>query len=358
MAVTLCPSAHAEPSEIADPKEAEARTLFLDGLAKAKNGEVEEACFLFTQSLSLVPRVTTQFNLADCLERRGKLVEARALFLKVAEAMRASGDSAREAEASNRAELLKPRLCKLRILADKPVKSLIVRRDGEVIEPSAWDRGSYVTSGTYSLQASAPGKLPWSVEVEVPVCPSIISVKIPPLTDELPQAATNAALIGVDERPKRPSSTPATTRSRTTSTAGATPAAVPKDSGVIQTQESSPPYLGYAIAGYGVLSSAVGFAFLADYSSSNADAKAVCPSSQGCTVAEITRHTELVREARSARTKGLIGVGLGGVALAVGGFLILSDVYAPKHQKSGVRVGPLLGDNGRSLTGAIVEGSF
>lgn len=338
---------------IKDPKEAEARALFLSGLAQVRAGELEDGCFLLAQSLELVPRVTTRFNLADCLEKQGKQATALRHFLEVATAMKASGDSAREEAAEARAAALKGQVCRLRVQVEQPVKALLVRRDGEVLKESSWSRGTPVDRGTYSLAASAPGKLPWSVEVEVPVCPSIVSVKIPALTNALPAPAADAS------KKQREARSLQAGPDRSPNPRPPTSAVLPKDRGTGNEAEGSTPILAYGIVGYGVLSSTVGIVFLANYKSKNDQARAICPMSGNCSVPEIERHLSLVDDAKSARTKGIIGVSLGASALAVGGALLLSDFYSSKYRRTATwMAAPLLGSNGLPVTGAMLEGNF
>jgi len=329
------------------PPEEEARDLFLQGLDRMREGDREEACFLFKQSLALVPRVTTKFNLADCLEKSGKNAAALLLFSEVATAMQAAGDSARQAAAEERVAALKGQVCRLRVQTDQPVKALVVRKDGDVLPPGSWNTGMPVDSGSYSLEASAPGKESWSAEIQVPVCPSAVSVKVPVLRDSpttlvKPAKARTAALA---EAAQASASAPAQASENLGADRG------PSTRGQ--------PFLAYGLAGYGLVSTAVGVVFLSSYQSSNSDAKAICPASTNCTVPQIEAHRGLVADAKAARTKGLIGVSLGGASLAASSVLFLVDFYArsPKHQAH-VRAVPMLGMSGVPVAGALLEGSF
>ncbi len=340
----LSPSLLAAQTQAEPPPEQEAHALFVQGLEQIKKGDMNEGCFLFAQSIALVPRVTTKFNLADCLEKTGKKAAALTLFREVALAMQAAGDSARQSAAEERAQALKAVVCRLRIQTEKQIEELTVRHDGEALEPSSWAAGVPVDSGTYSLEASAPGKLSWSVEVQVPVCPSAVSVKIPALQND-PQWKPPVAKTEQHQLPER------------TGTVAALPSVTPTDS---VGNQHSPPLFAYALTGFGVISTAVGSVFLASYQSDNHAATDICPTSKNCTVVEIQRHTDLVESARSALTKGYIGVSLGAVALVTGSFLILSDFYAPKRVSQGAKLkaAPLLGNNGWPVAGAVIEGSF
>lgn len=57
-----------------------AQTLFDEGHAAFDRGDLEQACDLFEQSQQLEPAGGTLMSLADCEERRGELLEARAHY--------------------------------------------------------------------------------------------------------------------------------------------------------------------------------------------------------------------------------------------------------------------------------------
>ena len=74
------PRARADEPDHARAAASHAAALFEEGRALGKAGQWAEACDRFAESLELVPAVGTQLNLADCLEREGKLRRAWQLF--------------------------------------------------------------------------------------------------------------------------------------------------------------------------------------------------------------------------------------------------------------------------------------
>jgi hypothetical protein len=162
-ALALC-AALATPGRAAEataPQEqTRAARLFDEGLAALDQGKLELGCARLAESQALEPRVGTLLNLADCEERRGKLVVAADHWIAARELARASGDE-RQAEAKRRLAALEPRIPRLtlRLAASAPptttVKvapvggaAMVVRADG---------RPERVDPGKLRVVASAPG---------------------------------------------------------------------------------------------------------------------------------------------------------------------------------------------------------
>lgn len=82
---------------------ATAQALFEQGRALVIKGRAETACPKFEESQRLDPGLGTQFNLADCYERLGRLASALELFTKVTATARETGQIQREQVAGARA---------------------------------------------------------------------------------------------------------------------------------------------------------------------------------------------------------------------------------------------------------------
>lgn len=108
--------ASAEPTKAGD--RAASRTLFYEARALMKEGDYAGACPKLEESLRLGHGIGTEYNLADCNEKIGKLAEAWSGFSSVAAAAKARGQTQREKVARDRAKALEPRLPKL--AADDP----------------------------------------------------------------------------------------------------------------------------------------------------------------------------------------------------------------------------------------------
>jgi len=147
---------------------AEAEVLFRDGRDLIKRGQLAAGCDKLDASARLESSVGTLLNLGDCRDRLGKPASAWAAFRK-AEAMakRTGGDDKRQAEAGKRAAALEPRLATLVIeVAGKPL-GLVVRRDGEIVDPATWNTALPIDPGRYAVAAEAPGYLAWRTVVPI-----------------------------------------------------------------------------------------------------------------------------------------------------------------------------------------------
>jgi hypothetical protein len=173
----------------AQSSSAHARVLFREARALMDKGRFEEACPKLEESLRLDQGMGTQFNLAHCWEQMGRTASAWGLFLDVASAASASGQSKREAAARQRATALEPKLSRLRIDVPNPVPELKVMHAGEVVGQAGWGTAMPVDPGTHQVEASAPGKKTWSSEVVVFVAGGTESITIPELEDDKPAPA-------------------------------------------------------------------------------------------------------------------------------------------------------------------------
>src|SRR5215510_10868859 len=129
------------------------------------DGDVAEACARFEASMTLVPRLGVQLNLADCYERIGKTASAWVAFGEAAALARRIGDQ-RESYARERRDALVPRLARLRItVAGDVIAGVVITRDGVSVAPSAYGVAVPVDPGRHSVEVKAPARIPWSIEV-------------------------------------------------------------------------------------------------------------------------------------------------------------------------------------------------
>lgn len=139
------------------------------------------------------------------------------------------------------------------------------------------------------------------------------------------------------------------------------PASDVSDSGLPSSAWSTQKTLGVALGGLGVVSAVVGTVFFFQYKSSNDDAKAVCSGGTACPEGSARRHSDLVDDARSARTFTYVGWGLGAAALVAGGALYFSasspkaEAQATSTQPHGWSLVPALSPE---HVGAHVSGRF
>jgi serine/threonine-protein kinase len=183
-------TAQAEPSA-ADRAGAEA--LFLDARRLATEGRFVEACPKFAESQRLDPGVGTLLYLAECYEKTARMASAWATFREAADLARTSKQPAREKIALERAALLEPRLAKLLIEVDRGASGVKIQRDGTELSEAVFGTAIPLDQGPHVIVASAPGKKPWTGTVELTEG-KITTVKVPPLEDLPPPAATPSAV--------------------------------------------------------------------------------------------------------------------------------------------------------------------
>jgi hypothetical protein len=173
----LSPVATAQTS--ADKAAAEA--LFQAGRDLMTAGKFDEACAKFEASQHLDSGLGTLLYLADCYEKAGRIASAWATFREAESIAGGRDDHGRAEVAKQRYTALEPRLSKLSIkVADGNDPATEVRRDGEMIPKESWGIALPMDPGEHTIEASAPGRKPWSskaviqgdaqnVPVEVPV---------------------------------------------------------------------------------------------------------------------------------------------------------------------------------------------
>lgn len=197
--IGFAPRAGAQP--------AAAQAAFDNGRKLMDAGRYDEACVAFEQSWKIDPQIGTRYNLALCYDKTGRNASAWAAFTEVAQR---DTRGARQVKAAKRAAELAPTLTRMRIDVGEP--GLQVSANG-VDVTSTIGVDAPVDPGKYHLEARAPGKQPWSADVETLGAGQTLSVRVPPLTasaaeppppDEPPPrvAATapvhRASAVGVD----------------------------------------------------------------------------------------------------------------------------------------------------------------
>ncbi len=177
--------------------QAAADVLFKEAKALMAAGDFAKACPKFTEANRLVPTGGTFLSVGDCLEKQGLLASSWGAFKGAELFARSHEDPGREGEAARRAALLAPRLSKLAIVVPPLVKvpGFEVKRDGEPVGEAQWGSMMPVDAGHHVIEASAPGRKPWSVDVRVEENASAMSIEVSPL-EKLPDLTPTAAPAG------------------------------------------------------------------------------------------------------------------------------------------------------------------
>jgi len=322
---TVCRTAAAT-----DP--ATATMLFNEARRLVAAGRYPEACPKFEESQRLDPGIGTQFNLADCYEHTERIASAWALFLDVASSAGGTGQLARESVARKRAGALETRLSKLTIKAPKNVPGLEVRRNGEALGDLLWNSPIPVDPGSYTIQASAPGKKDWSTVATVGTDGASVTVSIPALDslDDLastsPTRADSAGLGALADVPPPTSS-----------------ATWPP--GGWKTER----IVAVALGGAGVLTLGVGSFFGLRSIAKHSDYERLCDGGV-CAASAGPIHADAVAAGNASTVAFLVGG-----ALVAGGVALWIVAPRPHSSTSRLGVGPAIGS---SSAGAIVAGGW
>jgi hypothetical protein len=172
-----------------------ARSLFEKGRELMAAGNYAEACAKLAESYRLDPGAGTLLNLAACHEAEGKLASAWVEFNDSLTRARREGRSEREQVAQEHIRAIEPRLSRLTVNVDATgnVPGLELRLDGGVLNRPGWGTAIPIDPGLHKIEARAPGKMPWSIEITVGLDAESKTVDIPPLLDAPPEPKPSAA---------------------------------------------------------------------------------------------------------------------------------------------------------------------
>jgi hypothetical protein len=281
---------------------AAAQALFIEGRRLVNEGQYLEGCAKLEQSQRLDPAPGTQINLADCLEKSGKFASAWLTFHEASASAQRSGRADWAEQARARAGVVEPKVPRLTVVADEPVRGLVVRRNGLGIESSTLGSPVPVDPGSYEVVATAPGHRSWSTHVTVDASTHVV-LHVPALAEE----------------PTAPALPPPTAAPKPTASSGGSfqrPIAVGVAAGAVVT-------LGVA-SYFGV--SAI---------THNDSAAALCPTSPACLD---PRAVDLTRQAYQDARAANVAFIAGGVLLATGAVLFFMAPREAAHARLGVGV--------------------
>lgn len=323
-------------AQVSAEEKATAEAVFEEGMRLIKQGNFADACPKFEMSQRVEPAVGTMLYLAECYEKTNRTASAWAMFREAASLAETSGQVDRMKTAQARAARLQPHLAWLTIDVpkDAAVPGLQVRRNGVLVSSELSGTATPVDPGEVLVEASAPGRLPYSTKVKVPA-KGRVSVPIPAL-QLAPEAAPAAVAAPVAAQPEPVKSPP-----QAAETPAPKPAPAPADAG-----HASP--IPWIVGGAGVVALGVGTVFGLKAMSNADDARDTCPkgicnSPAGETAAD---------DAHTQATISNISFILGGAAVATG--VVLYFVLPTKH---GTQVGmtPMVDQStvGLSLRGRL-----
>jgi hypothetical protein len=272
------------------PAPAAPETLFREGRASADAGDYSRACTAFTESLRLDPAPGTLLNLADCEEHLGRLASAWGHYLRLETVL--PPDDERQAIARERASVLAARVpwIAITLAADTPRDARVFRDDAE-IDVAHLAVPFPVDPGPHSVLVVAPGREARTMAVVAVERETVrVVVSLEPVVLHPPGAEGTTAVLSAGPI-SHPTDRPA--RSRTAWLVGA---------GGIASMGVATYFGGRALAERNV-----------------SDASCV-----GGTCANATS-LGAYESARSDARLCDVALGIGVVALAVGGYLLLTS---------------------------------
>jgi hypothetical protein len=193
-----------------DGEVALAEALFQEGKRCLEKGDSAAACPKLAESLRLDRATGTLLALAMCHESEGRLASAWAEYAEVVARAETEGRTDRAQAARRSVRALEPRLSTLAIdVADaaSAVGGLRVERDGVPLAAPAWSTAVPVDPGPHLVTASAPGRRPWSLSLQVGGIADRTRVAVPVLAPEAPTASADGRQpkLAVEARENAPS---------------------------------------------------------------------------------------------------------------------------------------------------------
>jgi hypothetical protein len=311
---------------------AAAQALFDEGQTLFKANDFAAACPKFEASLAKFDGLGTRGKLAECYEKVGRVASAWAMWREVGVLAKKVNDEKRMQIADARAKALAGKLpyLVLQVPEANRVDGLEVTRAGTRVDSGELGARVAVDPGVVQIQATAPGRKPWSKDVTLAEA-QVETVEIP--------------LLEVDPEAAAPVEQPST------STGGSvTSDDLAKDPKTLRT-------VGMVAVGVGVASILVGgyFGLRASSKWNSAFDDGNCNSDTNVCNSEGQSQTD---DARSAATLSNVFIGAG-AAVAAGGVVMwvlsgksASREKAVRHEKR-IRLTPVVGqrDMGFALGG-------
>ncbi|HET7541760.1 MAG TPA: hypothetical protein VFK05_17920 [Polyangiaceae bacterium] len=329
-------------AQVSAEEKATAEAVFEEGIRLIKQGNFAEACPKFEMSQRVEPAVGTMLYLAECYEKTNRTASAWAMFREAASLAETSNQIERMKTAQTRAARLEPRLAWLTIEVAKEalVPGLQIRRNGVLVATDLSGTAIPVDPGDVTVEAAAPGHLPFSTKVKVPT-KGRVSVAIPAL-QAAPEPTPVPGAVGAAATTAQPEGAAPAPANATPQAAATAPSSSAKPAPA--EQRSLIPWI---VGGAGVVALGVGTVFGLKAISNADDSRADCPNG-------VCNSEQGQKDADAAHTQATISTVsfvLGGAAIATGAVLYFT---LPK-QKTEVGMVPMFDQSsvGLALRGKL-----
>jgi hypothetical protein len=286
---------------------ARAQALFDEARNLMKDGRYSEACPKLAESQRLDPGGGTLLNLGICHARVGLNATALGELRSALARAQADGRTDRMKTAQRHIDDLTPLLSWLRVRAasDTP-PGLRIEIDGVELAHANLGAEFPIDPGVHVVQASAPGKKPWSKSVQIAPASDHQSVEIPPLEPESspPVSAPSTAPRTAPPPVVRSEPAPFVRANR-------------EGGGELEASDST-RFIGYASGGIGLVALGVGAYFGARAITLKKRSDEVCDG-ESCWE---QRGEDDWSDAKTAARISTVSVGVGLVGVGVGTYLL------------------------------------
>jgi hypothetical protein len=157
----LAPPSHAQSA--AEPRNERAERLFREGRAALKQEVYDVACVKLAESERLEPAVGTLLNLAVCFEKREQRAAAWSAYRDALELARESDSDDAQRFARQQIATLEADLVRVTLVSPpSPPPGMSLALDGTPLAAERWQRPLALELGVHVIEATAPGRRPWS----------------------------------------------------------------------------------------------------------------------------------------------------------------------------------------------------
>jgi tetratricopeptide (TPR) repeat protein len=186
--------------------------LFEEAQRGVASGDYEQACPKFKASYELDPAGGTLLNLADCLEKQGRIASAWSAFKDALVVAQRDGRNERVEYAQQHIRTLEAKLSYLtvEVPASSSVGQLSIEVDGTPLAAAAWGTALPVDPGEHVLHAEAPGFEPLDQKLTIGGAGARDVFTLPALRASRSEAAAGATIDAqsvMAEEPRRPART-------------------------------------------------------------------------------------------------------------------------------------------------------